>query len=403
MRTNKIIFILAIFMAGIWLSGCKSKEVLPGGISGTVTDAETSQPLQSATVKLNPLNDSTITGSDGKFTFTSLESGSYILEAVKNGYGKKSSSVDVSNGNTTVVNFSLSGAPLAGISDEYLDFGLELTSKTFIISNIGKSTLKYSVNSDSWITVSPSSGEITDTPETLVVTINRSGLPGYIQQGVINISSIGTDNSDKTVGVYVNGVMGSGDKYYQIIKIGTQTWMQENLNDGLQIGAGTEQTDFQVIKKYCYNNADENCNVYGGLYQWPEMMRGSASDTASTGTTRGICPVGWHIPTVKEWTALMDYLDATVAGNKMKEAGTAHWLSPSLGTNESGFTALPGGIWEGGFSLMNSHERFWTATGNPSTGLKYGLQLEYNSGKGFFYEYAGTQAMAVRCLKDPSK
>jgi uncharacterized protein (TIGR02145 family) len=403
MRTNKIIFILAIFLAGIWSSGCKSKETLPGGISGTVTDAETNQPLQSATVKLNFLDDSTTTGSDGKFSFTGLESGSYILEAVKTGYGKKSGSADVSNGSTTVVNFSLSGVPLAGISDEYLDFGLELTSKTFIISNIGNSTLKYSVNSDAWIAVSPSSGEITDTPDTLVVTINRSGLPGYIQQGLINISSIGTYNPDIIVGVYVNGVMGSSDKYYQVIKIGTQTWMQENLNDGLQIAGGIEQTDFQVIKKYCYNNADENCNVYGGLYQWPEMMRVSPSDIPSTGTTRGVCPVGWHIPTVNEWTALMDYLDATVAGDKMKEAGTAHWLPQNLGTNESRFNALPGGVWENGFSLMHSHERFWTATGNPSTGLKYGLQFEYNSGKGFFYEYEGTQAMAVRCLKNPSK
>ena len=72
--------------------------------------------------------------------------------------------------------------------------------------------------------------------------------------------------------------------------------------------------------------------VYGRLYSWEVAQR--------------VCPTGWHLPTDAEWTTLTDYLGGkNVAGGKLKETGTEHWFSPNTGaTNESGFTALPGGI-----------------------------------------------------------
>lgn len=84
-----------------------------------------------------------------------------------------------------------------------------------------------------------------------------------------------------------------------------------------------------------------NCDIYGGLYQWNEMMQ----YTTIQGQ-QGICPDGWHLPSDGEWTNLIEYLGGgAVAGGKMKEAGTTHWQSPNTGaTNSSGFTALPAGF-----------------------------------------------------------
>ena len=192
--------------------------------------------------------------------------------------------------------------------------------------------------------------------------------------------------------------------YYKVVKIGTQTWMAENLNVGLMVSGGIEQSGSQIIKKYCYNNDDRNCKIFGGLYQWAGMMQGAKADSGTIGTTRGICPVGWHIPTVKEWNILINYLDGTVAGVKLKEAGITHWKSGNVATNESGFTALPGGMWDGYFfSLLTTHEYFWTATIDQKSGYNYATQLEYNSEKVFFKNFQEKEATAIRCIKDESK
>jgi uncharacterized protein (TIGR02145 family) len=89
---------------------------------------------------------------------------------------------------------------------------------------------------------------------------------------------------------------------------------------------------------------EANCAVYGGLYQWKEMMQ-----YVNTPGVQGICPTGWHVPDVYEFTALASCPGGeSVAGGKMKstgtiEAGTGLWLSPNTGaTNESGFTRPDG-------------------------------------------------------------
>jgi uncharacterized protein (TIGR02145 family) len=405
MRTTKSILIPIIFIVGICLCKCKTKEIPAGEISGNVTDAETSLPLQETTVILAPSNDTISTASDGKYLFKNLTPGNYEIQASKPSYEKKLNSVTVTPANTTEINFALNGIPVPEISDKYLDFGIDSTIKYFTVSNRGKATLKYSVIADQkWIVVSPSSGEVTNKTDIIKVTINRSELSNYEKQGEIHINSIiSQEILQDTVSVLVNGVMDRDHNYYNVVKIGTQTWMAENLNVGIMRAGGSELTDFQVIKKYCYDNNDINCKIYGGLYTWSGMMQGAKPDSADIGTTRGICPVGWHIPTNKEWNTLINYLDAPVAGVKLKEAGTIHWKSGNVATNESGFTALPGGIWDGVFQLLTSHEYYWTATIDQKSGYNYATQLDYTSEKVIFTEFQRWQAIAVRCIMDPSK
>jgi len=138
-------------------------------------------------------------------------------------------------------------------------------------------------------------------------------------------------------------------QFYQTKQIGTQCWMAENLNLGTMISGTGNQTNNGTIEKYCYNNSTDNCDVYGGLYQWGEMMQ-----YVTTPGVEGICPPtgGWHLPTDAEYCTLTQFIDPTVncsttgwsgtdAGIKMKS--TTGWYGGGNGTNTSGFTALPGG------------------------------------------------------------
>jgi uncharacterized protein (TIGR02145 family) len=147
---------------------------------------------------------------------------------------------------------------------------------------------------------------------------------------------------------------------YNTVLIGNQCWFKENLNVGTKISYYEEMTDNGVIEKYCFSNDPANCEIYGGLYQWNEMM-----EYTTTPGVQGICPSGWHLPTDEEWTILTDFLGGeSVAGGKMKETGTYHWWSPNTGaTNESGFTALPGGIrLEPFLSDLGRYGYFWSSS-----------------------------------------
>ena len=192
-------------------------------------------------------------------------------------------------------------------------------------------------------------------------------------------------------------------KTYHTVQIGTQCWLKENLNIGTMINASNNnnQINNSSIEKYCYNNETANCEIYGGLYQWDEMMQYTI-----TQGTQGICPNGWHIPTDDEWTTLIDLLGgSSIAGVKLKESGTTHWNSPNTGaTNSSGFTALPGGhgFSSGYFSLLGINGIFWSSTQYTQygTGTAWRRYLGYNDdGVGRDYDGKGG-GFSARCLQD---
>ncbi|RLD44810.1 MAG: hypothetical protein DRI89_02670 [Bacteroidetes bacterium] len=188
-----------------------------------------------------------------------------------------------------------------------------------------------------------------------------------------------------------------GGQIYHTVQIGNQCWMKENLNIGIRIDGSEDMLDNQVIEKYCYYNNEANCDVYGGLYQWDEMMQYTLMESA-----QGICPDGWHVPNHDEWTVLTDFLGGTnVAGGKMKETGTTHWNPPNTGaTNSSGFTGLPGGNgnlqW---FSEWGEFGFYWKSTGGVGEdagkiSLYYNNEGAYNGGD------SKNRGKSVRCVKD---
>jgi len=160
---------------------------------------------------------------------------------------------------------------------------------------------------------------------------------------------------------------------YNTVLINSQCWMKENLNVGALVDGGNYQTDNGVIEKYCYNNDTANCNTYGALYQWSEMMQ-----YVTQQGTQGICPAGWHIPTDQEWKMLEGYVDSQYpigdpiwdskgfrgydAGENLKAQNG--WNDNGDGTNIFGFSALPGGMrrYNGSFGSMGDWAYFWSST-----------------------------------------
>jgi uncharacterized protein (TIGR02145 family) len=209
--------------------------------------------------------------------------------------------------------------------------------------------------------------------------------------------------SSKTITFNFAACTDADNNNYSTVTIGSQTWMAENLNVGVRIDGSQEQTNNNIIEKYCYNNDEANCAIYGGLYQWNEMMQ-----YVTTPGVKGICPTGWHISTDGEWTTLSTFLGVTsVAGAKMKstgtiEAGTGLWYSPNTGaTNESGFTAVPAGSRynNGSFGNIGNHGAWWSSSENSAYSA-WNRYLFYNYSSGYRYDNYKSNGFSVRCLRD---
>ena len=191
-------------------------------------------------------------------------------------------------------------------------------------------------------------------------------------------------------------------KVYTTVLIGSQCWMAQNLNVGTRINGEFIRHQIQsnngILEKYCYNDDENNCNTYGGLYQWDEAMQ-----YFSTEGVQGICPTGWHLPTDSEWTTLTTYLGGEdIAGGKMKEADTTHWNSPNTGaTNSSGFTAFPGGVCDNiGFFVNLGYSCYWRSSTMENEFYGWIRHLSYNSNG---IDRSGADwydGVAVRCLRD---
>jgi uncharacterized protein (TIGR02145 family) len=185
---------------------------------------------------------------------------------------------------------------------------------------------------------------------------------------------------------------------YNTVLIYNQCWLKENLDVGIKINADVEMTDNEITEKYCYNDDYNNCITYGGLYQWDEMMQYTTIEAS-----QGICPDGWHLPDNNDWYELRFNLGGdSVAGGKLKEAGLTHWEAPNTGaTNESGFTALPGGYYVTGYAHLNETGLFWSSTEySPTPTTTYRLWVGNGFAQSGFSFGLKTYRFSVRCIKN---
>ena len=199
--------------------------------------------------------------------------------------------------------------------------------------------------------------------------------------GVVFAATLFSQNGVPKTGTFKDPRDG---KLYKTVTIGNQTWFAENL--------AYKPRDGHYM---AYDNDTNNLATYGYLYDWE--------------TAKKVCPSGWHLPTDAEWSTLTDYLGGgNIAGGKLKETGTSHWDSPNVGaTNETGFTALPGGNRQifGQFQYIGTVGRWWS-----SSSYKEGSQEQIGDawfremaasdgkiGRNFSTEVAG---FSVRCIRD---
>jgi uncharacterized protein (TIGR02145 family) len=220
-----------------------------------------------------------------------------------------------------------------------------------------------------------------------------------------------TEPEDNTVYNTVTDIDGN---VYQTVIIGNQEWMAENLkvtrySNGDSIPNVTDGSEWAGLSTgaYCtYDNNAFNAAVYGHLYNW-----------YAVNDSRGIAPVGWHVPTDDEWKELEMYLGmsqsaadsagigcrGTDEGGKLKRVGTFYWNSPNTGaTNESGFSALPGGIRhsdDGNFNSMGRFATFWSSTERYSY-TAWGRNLDYRTAHVDRLNTNRKYGFSVRCVRD---
>ena len=236
------------------------------------------------------------------------------------------------------------------------------------------------------------------------------------------------DKPEKDEGIDITGQTGTltdiDGNTYNWIGIGKQAWMTENLRvthyaDGTAIPHIADHVEWyskvRDSKAYCwYENLADNRDTYGGLYTWGAAMNGTEpSDAPYPTNLQGVCPDGWHVPSEQEWKNMEMHLGmslqeanndgwrGTDEGGRLKESGTTHWVGSTGGSNETGFTALPGGSRSasGHFTELGTHAHFWTSSVKYdrsiwSRELYYGNAGVYRSGS---YMDDG---LSVRCVRD---
>ena len=198
---------------------------------------------------------------------------------------------------------------------------------------------------------------------------------------------------------------------YNTVQIFSQCWLKENLNVGKMIPGYQGMEDNDTIEKYCYGSNPANCDNYGGLYVWNEMMQYTTQQGA-----QGICPPGWHIPEDEEWKILEGAVDShygignqiwNLYGLRGYDAGKnlktiSGWNGNGNGTDLFGFSGMPGGYRysNGYFYYKGQHGLWWTSTeGNISSAwnryLSYNnpeVDRDYGNNKGFSF--------SVRCIRN---
>jgi len=187
---------------------------------------------------------------------------------------------------------------------------------------------------------------------------------------------------------------------YPTVLIGTQCWLAENLQTTLK-------PDGSALTSYCYSPG--GCaSPWGRLYDWNVTMNGATTATGCGAKIQGICPSGWHIPSDytgcanDDFYLLSTYLGGdSVSGGHMKETGTAHWSSGNTGDNNSGFTGVGAGRWDGS-SFVQRPDSGYFQTSFQNDGSSAFVRSLYYSTTSLYRSSAimKTNGLSVRCVKD---
>lgn len=221
------------------------------------------------------------------------------------------------------------------------------------------------------------------------------------------------DGAESTFTCGVSTVTDIDGHIYNTLLIGDQCWLKENLRV-------TRNPAGSSITRYCYADDDDNCLIYGGLYNWNVMMNGASSSSGNPSGVQGICPTGWHIPSDDEWLQLSDYIGgATLGGNRLKscrqvnsplgaacdtgvhprwDENAAHW-----GTDNYGFSALPAGYRYGAgvYDKYGKTLYLWSSTERSTNTSDAYYRDIYHTASNIYRSWGSkSYNFSVRCVKD---
>jgi len=176
-------------------------------------------------------------------------------------------------------------------------------------------------------------------------------------------------------------------KTYKSVKIGNQTWMAKNLNYNAP-GSKCANKSLDMLTE---NDAD--CEEYGRLYDWATAMNGATSSTATPSGVRGVCPTGWHLPSKAEWEVMTAYIGGeSTEGKKLKATSYG-------GTDDYGFSALPGGWGSDGGNLHDADTGAWWTASEDNSDRAYSRYMRYSMESAVWYN-SSSRLHSVRCVKD---
>ena len=204
-----------------------------------------------------------------------------------------------------------------------------------------------------------------------------------------------------------------GNRYNSVI-IGTQEWMKENLNvskytDGTPIPQVTNGNTWANLTTgaWCYyNNNSANGAIYGKLYNWYAVVGiYDAQSLVNPSLRKQLAPIGWHVSqSQNEQIILFQALGSVDVGSKLKEAGTAHWISPNTGaTNSSGFTGLPGGYrYQDNFLFLGTIGYWFGASETSANNIQFqgGLALQNDWTNASLLTGNKSDGYSVRCINN---
>ena len=171
------------------------------------------------------------------------------------------------------------------------------------------------------------------------------------------------------------------NKTYKTVKIGTQTWMAENLN-------------YEAKGSKCYDNNPANCKKYGMLYNWY--------------TAKTACPDGWHLPSDTEWQTLVDFAGGDETAGKILKASNGwndNYGKSGNGEDKFGFSALPSGLGNpNNFYDVGNYGYWWSSSEYGSSNRAYHRHMGYSYENVYNRNHIGKDFLfSVRCVQGDAK
>ncbi|MBL7046505.1 MAG: carboxypeptidase regulatory-like domain-containing protein [Candidatus Marinimicrobia bacterium] len=339
------------------------------------------------------------TGTDGYFILNNIAIGNVLLTATKDGYDQYQTTVTINEDDNSL------NIPMTSAQYTHNLYGYITDDDQQSLSGVTVTVLNDDSTDSQLQTISDAGGyyQVPTVPQgQRRIKFQKPNYEPFIAQ--IFMSNSDYQYNSQLLSLY-GTVTDIDGNTYQTLLIGNQKWMIENLKvthyrngDAIQY-VQSESSEPNVWENlstgaYGYYNDDQSHqSTYGNLYNW-----------YAVDDNRNIAPEGWHVPTDDEWQTLVDYLGgSSVAGGKLKEAGTTHWNSPNSGaTNESGFTALPGGYRSsrnGSYSSLGYSGYFWSSSEYYNYYAWYRI-LNYNNSDVNRYNGNKDYGRSIRCIRD---